>query len=229
MQAGHTSPPPGRRDTAPEPWGWVQVDVRAEFRGWFCGCRVWPSDFSPATFLQTPPHAELLVRGPQGEACVLGARGHPGGPAPGWVPAGEPRLALSCCSNLWPPPWGCHVGWSEPILPHQEPSSPGRRVTCSSTPFSTPPPARPCLTLCVCPHGACYPATGPEDGHLASSSASNRGQGELALVPEAAEQEPWEGAPACHFLWGPQSPELLRLGTPAVSSAGVGLRGHRGL
>lgn len=171
----------------PEPWGWGQVGVRTEVQGWACGYRVWPSDPSLATFLQTPPHAELLVRRPQGEACILRACGHPGRPAPGRGPAGKPLLALSCCCKLCPHP-GAMI-WV--VRAHLGP--PGAPISRQKGGMSLHPPLHtstfpalpsPCVSV---PIGTCCPASGAGDGYLASSSASRRGQEELALVPEAAE------------------------------------------
>lgn len=84
--------------------------------GWhWVGCR--PSHPGPAVaFLQTPHHAELLVWRPEREACILGAGGGAGGPAPGRGPAGECPHA-SCC-RAFREARAC-PGLEEPLLQEQ--------------------------------------------------------------------------------------------------------------
>lgn len=155
---------------------------------WYSGV---PSDPSPATFPQTPPHAELLVWRPEGEARVLRVGGHPGGPAPGLGPAGEPFLPCPAAVTSSPHPRdGQSLSWltrspclwaGEPVFLH---------------PFFVPPPPAalaqplPCVTIPMGCSGLAQDSTVLWDlltsgwgRALGIYSASRKGWEELPLVP----------------------------------------------
>lgn len=108
-----------------------------------------------------------------------------------------------------PFPLACTSGpsyrWSEPVLAHKGSPSPGRRVTCSSTPsphlyFLQLCPG-PCPCLCVCPHEVLWYMLPSLRGWGRALGIQRRWE-ELVLVPAAAEQGTLGRVlRPCHLLW----------------------------